>query len=153
MNLLTNARDTLNEKYEGQDEDKIVRISARVIADCGSEQVQRSEPTGSHIRNPKSEIRNRYVRLTVEDHGNGIPPEVLERMFEPFFTTKPKDKGTGLGLSIIHGIVKDHGGKLSVESKPGRWTRVHVDLPNAECGLRIAEPEEAEIGSGGLPCG
>ncbi len=45
------------------------------------------------------------------------------------FSTKPRDKGTGLGLSISHGIVKDHGGVLSVESEAGQWTRFHVDLP------------------------
>ncbi len=107
MNLLTNARDALNEKYARADKDKIVRISAQLISDIG----------------------HRYVRITIEDHGGGIAPEVHERMFDPFFTTKPKDKGTGLGLSISHGIVRDHGGQLSVESEPGQWTRFHLDLP------------------------
>ena len=71
----------------------------------------------------------RAVRLTVEDHGPGIPEGLRVRIFDPFFTTKPHDKGTGLGLSISHGIVKDHGGALSVESEVGQWTRFHVDLP------------------------
>ena len=70
-----------------------------------------------------------HVRLTVEDHGLGIPEELRERIFDPFFTTKPRDKGTGLGLSISHGIVKDHGGEMSVESEVGQWTRFQVDLP------------------------
>ena len=52
-----------------------------------------------------------------------------ERIFDPFFTTKPRDKGTGLGLSISHGIVKDHGGELSVECVEGELTRFHFDLP------------------------
>jgi len=67
----------------------------------------------------------------VEDHGGGIPEKIRQRIFDPFFTTKPRDKGTGLGLSISHGIVKDHGGALSVESKEGEWTRFHVSLPIA----------------------
>lgn len=107
MNLLTNARDALNTKYPDYDENKVVSITARPL-----------------IRACKQ-----WVRLTVEDHGQGIPEEVKQRMFDPFFTTKPADKGTGLGLSITYGIVKEHGGALDVETECGEWTRVHVDLP------------------------
>ena len=71
----------------------------------------------------------RWIRVTVEDHGTGITPEVRERMFDPFFTTKSRDRGTGLGLSISYGIVQEHRGVMSVETEPGRFTRVHVDLP------------------------
>ena len=70
-----------------------------------------------------------FIRLTVEDHGIGISPTVQERMFDPFFTTKPRDQGTGLGLSISHGIVKEHLGTLTAVSEPGRFTRMHLDLP------------------------
>ncbi len=69
-----------------------------------------------------------YVVLEVEDTGPGIPPEIIEKIFEPFFTTKPGGKGTGLGLAICHGIVKRHGGKIEVESRPGR-TLFRVKLP------------------------
>ncbi len=113
MNLVTNARDALNQKYPGPDANKKVVISAM-------------ETTMSL---DDSDRRIRAVRLTVEDHGSGIPEDLRTRIFEPFFTTKPRDKGTGLGLSINHGIVKDHGGLLSVESEIGQWTRFHVDLP------------------------
>ena len=64
-----------------------------------------------------------------------------ERLFEPFFTTKKPDKGTGLGLSISYRIVKDHGGELHVESEPGQWTRLHVDLPVAEDGASATSSE------------
>jgi signal transduction histidine kinase/HAMP domain-containing protein len=107
MNLLTNARDALNQRYEGYDENKTIRISA-------------------HTFEQKGRV---WIRTTVEDHGNGIPAEVRERMFDPFFTTKDRAKGTGLGLSISHGIVSDHHGELTVESEAGEYTRFHLDLP------------------------
>jgi len=103
INLVTNARDALNEKYPERHPDKRLRISARTIAGG--------------------------VRLTVEDRGFGIPEALRERIFDPFFTTKHEDKGTGLGLSISHGIVKEHAGRLWVESEVGKGTYFHVDLP------------------------
>lgn len=73
--------------------------------------------------------RGRYVRIAVADTGSGIPPEVLERIFDPFFTTKPQGKGTGLGLPTVLGIVRSHGGFLTVESRPGEGTEFRVHLP------------------------
>jgi signal transduction histidine kinase/CheY-like chemotaxis protein len=68
------------------------------------------------------------VRAHVIDDGPGIPPEVLPRVFEPFFTTKEVGAGTGLGLSVSYGIVEEHGGRLTVESQPGR-TVFTLELP------------------------
>ena len=70
-----------------------------------------------------------YVKLTVSDTGHGIDPVNIQRIFDPFFTTKPKDEGTGLGLSVVYGIVKSHGGIVTVYSKPGKGTSFHVYLP------------------------
>lgn len=69
----------------------------------------------------------RYIRLTVEDHGCGIPPENLSKIFDPFFTTKRN--GMGFGLSTSYSIVKNHGGYLTVESAVGVGTRFYVFLP------------------------
>ncbi len=69
------------------------------------------------------------VAIEVEDNGTGIPPDVLPKIFDPFFTTKAVGKGTGLGLSISYKIVQQHGGKISVESKPGTGTKFTVWLP------------------------
>jgi len=70
-----------------------------------------------------------FVKLTVSDTGCGIAPDMLSKIFDPFFTTKEKGFGTGLGLSIVHGIVKAHGGDISVESSPDFGTRFEVFLP------------------------
>ena len=106
MNLLTNARDALNDRYSGYHEDKKVRVIA-----------QRFEKDSAQ-----------WIRITVENHGDSIPTDLQDRLFDPFYTTKPKDKGTGLGLSVSHGIVKEHNGEISVESEEDGWTRFHLDL-------------------------
>jgi signal transduction histidine kinase/ActR/RegA family two-component response regulator len=70
-----------------------------------------------------------HLQLTVKDTGHGMEPAVMERVFEPYYTTKEQGKGTGLGLSVIHGIVKNHGGDISVNSQPGKGSTFNVYLP------------------------
>jgi signal transduction histidine kinase len=70
------------------------------------------------------------VEIRIRDNGNGIPPEVKDRIFNPFFTTKPAGEGTGLGLSISHDIiVKQHGGSIEVVTEPGEFTEFRIILP------------------------
>ncbi len=109
LNMLSNARYALNQKYPGDHSDKIIEISGENI-------VKESVP---------------YVRIIFYDNGAGIPPEILDRTTDPFFSTKPEGEGTGLGLSICHGIVMDHYGSLKIESREGEFTRIIIDLPAA----------------------
>ena len=70
-----------------------------------------------------------WVEIQVQDNGTGIPPDIIGRIFNPFFTTKPTNQGTGLGLSISNDIVRQHGGTITPESEPGRYSRFTVRLP------------------------
>jgi CheY-like chemotaxis protein len=73
-----------------------------------------------------------YLRLTIRDSGQGISPQVLERLFEPFFTTKVAGEGTGLGLAVVHGAIVGHGGHISVTSVMGQGTTFTILLPRLD---------------------
>jgi len=81
-----------------------------------------------------------YVKMTVEDTGSGIPPEVLDRIFEPFFTTKQRGEGTGMGLPVVQGIVRSHGGAIAVSTSPGQGTVFSVYFPAAKGKAKSAGP-------------
>lgn len=91
----------------------------------------------------------RHLELTVKDTGHGMGAEVLERIFEPYYTTKELGKGTGLGLSVIHGIIKNHGGDISVSSQPGKGTEFTVYLPVIEDVDVEAEPAQTTTATHG----
>jgi PAS domain S-box-containing protein len=110
VNVVSNARYALNKKYAPSDEDKILTISCEEIMMKDS----------------------RFLEFTFFDRGTGIRSDIIDKVMNPFFSTKPSGEGTGLGLSISHGIVKDHGGRLVVESTEGIYTKVSVCLPVKE---------------------
>jgi signal transduction histidine kinase len=83
---------------------------------------------GVSLRTRFESDRGRLI-LEVEDQGSGIHPALLDKVFEPFFTTKRDEGGTGLGLSVALGIVRDAGGEIEIDSRPGRGTTVRVVLP------------------------
>jgi PAS domain S-box-containing protein len=107
INIISNARYALNQKYPGSHDDKSLEITSGLV---------------------KKDDR-KYVRVSFCDHGTGIPANIIDKVRNPFFTTKPEGKRTGLGLSISHGIVENHEGKLTIDSLKGQFTRIHVDLP------------------------
>jgi two-component system, NtrC family, sensor kinase len=87
-------------------------------------------PDGGRLRISTAK-RKRHVTFTVEDNGVGMSEKVRQKVFLPFFTTKEVDEGTGLGLSVVHGIIKYHGGRIGLKSRPGVGTSFTVSLPFA----------------------
>lgn len=73
-----------------------------------------------------------YVRMTIEDNGPGIPPDIVDKIFDPFFSTKDKTEGTGLGLAVVHGIVHSHKGGMQVFPRPGGGTVFELYLPKSD---------------------
>jgi histidine kinase len=109
INLLINARDAIEEKWEHADhpgEEKKICL--------------------------KTSFKNDRVIVEIKDTGAGIPESVLNKIFEPFFTTKKVGSGIGLGLSISYGIVKDYDGVIMVKTQEGNGTVFTVQFPVAE---------------------
>ncbi|GKT08450.1 PAS domain S-box protein [Desulforhabdus sp. TSK] len=85
-----------------------------------------------------------YLKLTVSDTGQGIPPELLGKIFDPYFSTKPKSEGTGLGLAVTHGIVKSHHGAINVQSVLGKGTVFEVLFPRLPMQTAV-QPEQSAL--------
>jgi CheY-like chemotaxis protein len=132
LNLCVNARDAM------QHGGRIVISTADATYALDDPDAETSMPAGE------------YVKLTVEDSGSGIPPDVQKHIFEPFFTTKEKGHGTGLGLATCYGIVKQSGGFISLKSVAGEGTKFSIYFPRVdESGEKAMLPELA----GDLPGG
>jgi len=114
INLLVNANDSMPE-------------GGKVMIRTGN-----GENNGRKGEFCHSAKTGRYVTVSVEDTGCGIPEEIREKIFEPFFTTKGVGAGTGLGLSTVYGIVKQYGGGIHVESGVGKGTSFEIYLPMTE---------------------
>jgi CheY-like chemotaxis protein len=112
----------------------------------------RIEVEANATANPAGLQPGSYVRLTVRDTGDGIPPETVGRIFEPFFTTKGVGEGTGMGLAIVHGIVTSYGGAVTVESTPGEGSAFRVDLPRLGESVEADPSESPEAGPQGHGC-
>ena len=107
MNLIINARDSLNEKYKEYNENKKIEIL------CSSFKKDSKD----------------WLKLDVIDNGIGMSEDIKDKIFEPFFTTKEKDKGTGLGLSVSYGLIKEHYGEIKVNSIPDGKTTFTIKMP------------------------
>jgi signal transduction histidine kinase len=107
LNIISNARFSLNQKFPATHDDKMLSITCEEIA-----------------------VNDRpHVRIIFLDRGMGIPERIIDKVINPFFSTKPNNVGTGLGLSISHGIISEHNGKLSIDSEEGEFTSLTVVLP------------------------
>jgi two-component system, cell cycle sensor histidine kinase and response regulator CckA len=125
MNLCLNARDAMPE-------------GGRLVVETGDVVLNEE-----YVRQYPYMRTGRYALLTVSDTGVGMDEKTCERVFEPFFTTKGPDKGTGLGLAMVYGIVKQHGGFILVDSKPGKGTTFKVYFPAIE-----AQPDAVPVKRG-----
>ncbi|MCP3901417.1 MAG: PAS domain S-box protein, partial [Desulfobacteraceae bacterium] len=123
MNLCTNAKYAMEDHSSGTID---IRLSP----------VELDNFTGIAGNN----LSGTFFELHVRDTGDGMTPEVLDKIFNPFYTTKDKDKGTGLGLSTVHGIVKSYDGDIKVESEVGKGTVFKVYFPVTEKVTTKKEP-------------
>jgi signal transduction histidine kinase/HAMP domain-containing protein len=109
LNLLSNARYSLNQRYSGQHPKKRIEIKGEVVSQNGAQR----------------------LKIVCTDFGVGIHPNVISKVFEPFFSTKPEGVGTGLGLSICRSLIEDNNGTLNIESILDNHTTITMELPVA----------------------
>jgi two-component system, cell cycle sensor histidine kinase and response regulator CckA len=135
LNICLNSRDALLERENPAVASSIIiRAHNRGTANSIVPELFRRQ----NERNPIC------VEIAISDNGVGMSGEILGKIFDPFFTTKERGKGTGLGLAVVYNIVKNNGGAVTVESKVGEGTVVHLFLPAAE--TNPPTPNQAEAG-------
>jgi PAS domain S-box-containing protein len=133
LNLAINARDAMPQ-------------GGVLIVETGNTHLD-----ADYVAKNQDVVAGDYAVISVSDNGQGMSPDIQERVFEPFFTTKDIGKGTGLGLSMVYGFVKQSGGHVKIYSELGRGTTVKVYLPRVE-GQPVAlsrDPPVAEMPRGG----
>ena len=124
MNLSANAQ------YAMRDKGGVLEVSLRTVDLSPNEAADHAD------LKPGS-----YLKISVRDTGEGMAPEIRDRIFDPYFTTKKKGVGTGLGLAVVHGIVKDHKGAITVQSELGKGTRFDVYFQIADKPIKAADDE------------
>jgi PAS domain S-box-containing protein len=131
MNLCINASQAM------EDRGGIIEVRAlKVALDAGSGNANPGLPNGS------------YIKISVSDTGNGIDPQIADKIFDPYFTTKEVGRGSGMGLAVVHGIVKNHGGGVTVDSIPGEGATFNVFFPLAEETAEVEAPETESLQHG-----
>ena len=125
LNLCVNARDALPNGG-------VITIEVKTVA---SETLVKQFPEAKN---------DRYIFLSISDTGTGMDEATRSRIFDPFFTTKEQGKGTGLGLSVVHGVIQDHHGFISVDSKVGHGTTFHLYIPVPREEKKITEIKDTK---------
>jgi PAS domain S-box-containing protein len=134
MNLAANAAHAMQEKGGRL----VVSLDNVMIeSDAASNPEAETSDLDKHLKTGP------YLSLTVSDTGHGMSADVMKRIFDPFFTTKEPGEGTGMGLAVVHGIVKSHGGDISVSSKPGKGTTLQVYLPQIQLEIESSTQSES----------
>ena len=131
LNLAINSRDAMN--GAGQLTLAVENVSLSV----------------SDLRDTEGATSGDYLRITVQDEGRGMTPDVLARACEPFFTTKEVGRGTGLGLSMVFGFVRQSGGHLSISSEVERGTKVQMHFPRSNAPEVVSNETEDQPETGG----
>ena len=124
------------------DADLLLQVMLQLV--LNAEQSIRESREQGEIR-LKCDVSDGRARITVEDDGCGMAPEIRDHIFDPFFTGRPAWQGTGLGLSISHSIVEQHDGEIGVESEVGRGTTMRVLLPLAVAEQSSKQPGDSQI--------
>ncbi len=132
LNLAVNARDAMP------------RGGMLTILTRNAHLEQSGDPVADHVQ------EGDYVQIAVRDTGTGMTKDIIAKAFEPFFTTKEIGRGTGLGLSQVYGFVRQSGGRVTIESEPGRGTTVEISLPRPK---RAEPPVEPILSSPEIPRG
>ncbi|MBB3695058.1 histidine kinase famiy protein [Sphingomonas sp. BK580] len=141
LNIVNNARDAMPKGG-------LVTIATRPLK---LQSVENGDGTGgTALRDGVELAAGDYVVLEVQDEGHGMSPEVIERATEPFFTTKGVGSGTGLGLAMASGFVRQSGGRLEIESRPGEGTTVRMLFPSGHAEKREPAAPEPHVAANAI---